>query len=251
VRYETNPQPHSASHARNRALPLARAPLIAFQDSDDEWLPGKLERQVAVMRALPREVGVVYGPRIGVSRGGRVVRERIEVFRADEDGIHGRMLARGRNLFLQCALVRSEVFSTVGDFDASIKAAGDLDFFIRASRRFRFHHVDDWLVRCHESEDSVSSDRERLYDGFLAIYEKHRADILADEECAASFHRSLARCLATTHRAAEARAWMRRVLGSPAATADDYAWYAALLAGRRAIAAAQRTARLFRMAGLR
>ncbi len=246
VRYEVNPGPHSASHARNRALELARGPLIAFQDSDDEWLPGKLERQVTALRALSAEVGLVYGPRIGVSLDGKVVRERIEVFSAWDAGIHRRMLARGRNMFLQAALVRARVFDDVGGFDASIPAAGDLDFFIRAAKRWRFHHIDDWLVSCFESRDSVSSDRERLYAGFLAIYEKHREDIAADPESAASFHRSLARCLAVTPRTREAREWLRRVVVSPQATANDFAWYAALLAGGPAVRAAKRTAALWR-----
>ena len=49
-------------HQRNRGLTIclneairaARAPLIAIQDSDDEWLSEKLEKQVAVMRAVER-----------------------------------------------------------------------------------------------------------------------------------------------------------------------------------------------------
>ncbi len=36
--------------ARNRGVELARAPLIAFLDSDDLWAPDKLHRQLAFMR---------------------------------------------------------------------------------------------------------------------------------------------------------------------------------------------------------
>ena len=39
--------------ARNRGIREARADLIAFNDSDDLWLPQKLERQVAAFRANP------------------------------------------------------------------------------------------------------------------------------------------------------------------------------------------------------
>src|SRR5215831_11258345 len=34
------------SAARNLGVRFARAPLLAFLDSDDEWLPRKLERQI-------------------------------------------------------------------------------------------------------------------------------------------------------------------------------------------------------------
>ncbi len=47
------------SAARNRALSEARGEFIAFLDSDDSWLPGKLELQVACLRFLP-EAGMIW-----------------------------------------------------------------------------------------------------------------------------------------------------------------------------------------------
>ena len=39
--------------ARNRAIAAARAPLLAFLDADDRWLPGKLDIQLAAHRKWP------------------------------------------------------------------------------------------------------------------------------------------------------------------------------------------------------
>jgi glycosyltransferase involved in cell wall biosynthesis len=44
---------------RNQALRMARGELICWLDSDDLWMPRKVEKQVAVMLSRP-EVGLVY-----------------------------------------------------------------------------------------------------------------------------------------------------------------------------------------------
>lgn len=54
-RFHYLPGPHVGTPAapRNRAIEAGRAPLIAFLDDDDIWLPEKLEKQVAFMSAHP------------------------------------------------------------------------------------------------------------------------------------------------------------------------------------------------------
>lgn len=55
VRCETNRGPGAA---RNEGLRVAQGKYIAFLDSDDEWLPEKLKKQVELMDAQPLDVGV-------------------------------------------------------------------------------------------------------------------------------------------------------------------------------------------------
>jgi len=44
--------------ATNRGLSAVTTPLVAFLDSDDLWLPGKAERQLALLDARPDLAGV-------------------------------------------------------------------------------------------------------------------------------------------------------------------------------------------------
>ena len=52
------PKNGGPARARNTALEAARSPVVAFLDSDDRWLPVKLERQLAFMSE--RQAGVSF-----------------------------------------------------------------------------------------------------------------------------------------------------------------------------------------------
>ena len=50
VRYIKNEHNMGAAQSRNRGVQLARGEYVAFLDSDDQWLPGKLLKQLAAMK---------------------------------------------------------------------------------------------------------------------------------------------------------------------------------------------------------
>ena len=50
IRYFAMSDNMGAGHARNLSIELARGQYIAFCDSDDTWLPEKLEKQIAFMK---------------------------------------------------------------------------------------------------------------------------------------------------------------------------------------------------------
>ncbi len=64
IRYLRLDHNSGAAAARNVGMAETRGQYIAFQDSDDIWLPGKLARQVELLEGQPPNVGVVTGLKI-------------------------------------------------------------------------------------------------------------------------------------------------------------------------------------------
>jgi glycosyltransferase involved in cell wall biosynthesis len=113
--------------ARNRGVALARAPLIAFLDSDDLWAPEKLGRQLAYMREFP-DCAISQTAEIWIRDGRRV-----------NPGL--RHLKRAGDIFfdsLQTCLIspsavilKTEIFRALGGFDEDLAAAEDYDLWLR------------------------------------------------------------------------------------------------------------------------
>ncbi|MCU0722688.1 MAG: glycosyltransferase [Planctomycetes bacterium] len=134
---------------RNRGIAEARGGFLAFLDSDDLWVPEKLEKQMALFRG---DTGFVYARYRSVSDG-RTLRSK------PVGGPSGRIYhALLRRIFVQTstAVVRREAAEAVGPFDESLAYADEYDFFLRLAERFPCGFVDEDLViyRIHGGNES-------------------------------------------------------------------------------------------------
>ncbi|HJZ89795.1 MAG TPA: glycosyltransferase [Gemmataceae bacterium] len=138
--------------AKNLGIQLSRAPIVAFLDGDDEWLPRKLERQLLLFR--DPAVGVAYTRRVLVDAAGNDLPTQTGIFARGQ--VYDALLVQNFVCFSSAA-VRRDVFESVGLFDPSLPLAIDYDFWLRVARHFGFDYVDEPLVRYRTGHTSLSS----------------------------------------------------------------------------------------------
>lgn len=134
--------------ARNRGIAEARGDLVAFLDSDDEWLPGKLAAQVALFRKGSPRLGLVYG---GIERiaadGSRAIVEA-----SHRGWIYRDLLAH--NIVTGCGstpVFRRDALLLVGGYDTGLPANEDYDLVLRVARFFEADCSSAPVARYHDA----------------------------------------------------------------------------------------------------
>lgn len=141
------------SAARNRGIAAARGSLIAFLDSDDRWLPGKLAAQAAFFAANPDAL-ICQTEELWVRNGVRVNPRRRHQKRS------GIIFEPSLALCLvspSAVMVRRRLFDEFGLFDESLPACEDYDLWLRVSRKYPVHLIETPLIVKHGGhEDQLS-----------------------------------------------------------------------------------------------
>lgn len=174
IRVFRHDRPEGAPRARNAGIRAARAEYLAFLDDDDEWLPQKLERQLAAFAAAPPEVGVVYtGFEVVSDKTGRVASRAIPRLPSSP---YVRFL-RSTVFSTSVPLLRMECLRKVGLFDEALPGTQDRDLWLRIARHFAFVGVPEVLVRLHIHGAQLSTDLKSKIEAKERILEKYRQDL--------------------------------------------------------------------------
>lgn len=231
------PRNRGAAAARNAGLAEARAAWIAFQDSDDEWLPQKLDLQWQVAAEAPPEVGLILGGYLAEQQSRRTAVRPASIL---SGGDAQPDLLDGWPIITPTWLARKSLLDALGGFDTSYACLEDWDLVFRMADRCIVRAVEGPVLVKHGGTDTVCGDPRRLAAALERILDVHARRWDGHEYRRA---RRLAHlgCLrfALGERDAAQRALRRALAGAPLAPAAHGLFWASL-AGPRAMNLARR-----------
>lgn len=119
--------------ARNFGIGKAKADLIAFQDSDDLWLPGKLKQQLSVFD--DPAVALCYGNGTVMEADGELTKQLIVPFDHQKSGYIFKDLVLENFISTLTVIVRKSCLKKLGGFNESVRLRGleDYELWLRLS----------------------------------------------------------------------------------------------------------------------
>jgi glycosyltransferase involved in cell wall biosynthesis len=169
--YFKNDVNKGVSAARNIAIKKARGKYLAFLDSDDAWLPEKLDRQVDVLEKGSEKLGLVYTSAVFINE--KTNERRVKLAEKDGD-IFTEEFANHPIGGTSRVMIKRECIKVCGDFNEKMSCNEDWDLWIRITKNFLVACIKVPLVLYFEGNpDSLSINAEALIEGYEILWKKY------------------------------------------------------------------------------
>ncbi len=186
VKFIKHTENRGANAARNTGIKAASGDYIAFQDSDDEWMPGKLARQIEAFREAPADTGVVYTAFWRIESKEKTYTPAKDVLTTNGDLLEE--LLKRNFITTQSILVKKACLEEVGLFDETMPRLQDWELLLRLAKRYPFRFIDAPLVNVYHTPGNITSNQRALNDALVLLLEKHYSEFAQFPKVLANFY---------------------------------------------------------------
>ncbi|MCM8775444.1 MAG: glycosyltransferase [Candidatus Omnitrophica bacterium] len=156
------------SAARNAGIRSAKGDFIAFLDSDDMWLPEKLEKQITYLDQHSNLGFLCTRFKAYSIHNKDAVRFGPEGFSTK----FAELLMSDNFIPTSTVMVRRAVLDDVGLFDPDIPTYEDFDLWLRIAKKYPFDCLQDILTIYREHPQNTGKDSSKVHWGLWKVYSK-------------------------------------------------------------------------------
>lgn len=178
VKYIKHEKNKNGSAARNTGARVSKGEYIGFLDDDDQFLPRKIESQVAKLQSLSDDWGFCYN-NYYTQRG----EEKLVPVKECREGDlfvvalkQGISVNAGSNL-----LIRRTAFESINGFDESFKRNQDHEFLVRLLKKYKMAYVAEPGLIYSIGTTNVKFDYEEVISHYIKTF-KPMIDELSKED---------------------------------------------------------------------
>lgn len=142
-------RPHlGVSAARNFGIEHSQGKYIAFLDSDDLFLPNKLEIQIGLMEKMTG-YSMSYSHALLINENGELLKNKWGGYLSGN--IYPQMLfIKNSYITTPTVVIKKDVLKHIGGFDIGMNMCEDLDLWRRVARVYHVLHITEPLVKIRE-----------------------------------------------------------------------------------------------------
>jgi glycosyltransferase involved in cell wall biosynthesis len=166
--------------ARSHGISKAAGKYVCLVDSDDTWLPHKLETQLAVIENDP-EIILCYAPVNRIDPGNKPLKNAARQQEGYSGLIYKHLLMRN---FIPSVtpMIRASVLKNIGEQVTDFIPYEDWDFWLRLSRCGKFHHIKEALgnYRLHPQQSVKNVKASRIEEVTIKVLDANTQESLLE-----------------------------------------------------------------------
>lgn len=171
IKYLLHEKNRGGSAARNTGIKNTSGVFLSFLDSDDQWLPNKLESEVKILYNNQNCIICVTGYKFINENNEKI----ISCSNINKKNISQKIVLRGECITTNDFTVRKDLTVKIGGFDEALPARQDWDFWIRITSmglglQVPLYTVNKYTMR----HDQISFGIKNKLKGTEILYKKHK-----------------------------------------------------------------------------
>ncbi len=166
-----------AQVARNIGIKATKSDWIAFLDSDDEWLPSKLQIQITALKTVNYDKWTVVHGDCFVRNTDSNKKKRWQLDKIDGKNVYQQLLSKS-GTFFPAILTSKQALKKINYLDEHTPSYHEWDTAIRLAKYCRFIHIQEPLFIYNIHNNTISKNSDLSVEGYQYIINKYQEEII-------------------------------------------------------------------------